>query len=244
MTKIVILAAGQGKRMGLDYPKVLAPLNGKPIIKYLLDSVIESGIDKEPVIVVSSSGEKNIREELKEYNLKYAIQKEQLGTGHAVLASKEVLDKEADKVIVLFGDTPFISQKSLSKIVNTEINSLLIMSSALPSYDSWYSSFLKLGRIIRNKEGEIVKIVEFKDASEEEKAVLEINVGVMAFNYNWLFENIDRLKNNNKQAEYYLTDLAHMSFEQNKLIASVIIEPKEAVGINDPEALKMCYNLL
>ncbi len=244
MIKIVILAAGQGKRMGLDYPKVLAPLNGKPIIKYLLDSVLSSKIDKEPVIVVSPSGERIIREELKEYNLKYAIQKEQLGTGHAVLASKESLAKDTDKVIVLFGDTPFISQESLFKIINSDINTLLIMSSVLPNYNSWYSSFLKLGRIIRNKEGEIIKIVEYKDASEDEKKVLEINVGVMAFNYTWLFSNLDKLKNNNQQAEYYLTDLAHMSFEQKKPISSVVIQPKEAVGINDMEALKMCYNLL
>lgn len=244
MTKIVILAAGQGKRMGLDYPKVLAPLNGKPIIKYLLDSVVSSGIDKEPVIIVSPAGEKIIKDELKDYNLCYAIQKEQLGTGHAVLSAKNALAENTKKVIVLFGDTPFISQKSLSKIVSTDIKSLLIMSSALPDYDSWHNNFMKLGRIIRDKDGKIIKIVEYKDASEEEKKVLEINVGVMAFDYKWLFKNIDRLKNNNNQNEYYLTDLAFMSFEQKIPIASVVVEPKEAVGINDKEALKMCDNLL
>jgi bifunctional UDP-N-acetylglucosamine pyrophosphorylase / glucosamine-1-phosphate N-acetyltransferase len=244
MTKIVILAAGQGKRMGLDYPKVLARLNDKPIIKYLLDSVVASKIDEKPVIVVSPAGKDLIKEELGDYNLEYAIQEKQLGTGHAVLASKESLSKHTDKLIVLFGDTPFISQKSLAQVAQKKIDSLLIMSSVLPNYNSWYNSFLKLGRIIRNKEGKIIKIVEFKDASKDEKEVLEINVGVMAFNYSWLLSNIEKLKNNNKQNEYYLTDLASMSFEQKKAISSVIIEPEEAVGINDPEALKMCYNLL
>ncbi len=244
MIKIVILAAGQGKRMGLDYPKVLVPLKGKAIIKYLLDSVQKSGIDDEPIIVVSPAGKDIIKKELRDYNLKYTIQKEQLGTGHAVLACKNALAIETQKVIVLFGDTPFISKESLFKIINTKINSLLVMSSALPSYDSWYSSFLKLGRIIRNKEGEIIKIVEYKDASEEERKVLEINVGVMAFNYDWLFDNIEKIKNSNQSQEYYLTDLAYRSFEQKKPISSVIIKPEEAVGINDPEALKMCYNLI
>ncbi len=244
MNKIVILAAGQCKRMGLDYPKVLAPLKGKPIVKYLLESVIASKIDTEPVIVVSPSGKEIIQNELRDYHLSYAIQEKQLGTGHAVLASKNSLPERTGQLIVLFGDTPFISKESLLQIANTRIKSLLIMSSILPNYDSWHSSFYKLGRIIRNQEGDIIKIVEYKDASEEERKVLEINVGVMAFNYKWLLANIQKLKNNNKQEEYYLTDLAYMSFEQKKAISSVIVRPEEAVGINDPEALKMCYNLL
>ncbi len=243
MTQIIILAAGKGKRMGIDKPKVLASLKDKALIEYLLDSVIETKIDKKPIVVVSPDNYDIISENLKNYNLEYAIQKEQLGTGHAVESAKDLIDENVEKVVVLYGDHPFIKSSSIKNLASLEISSLAIMPTKVKDYNDWRKNFYHWGRIIRNNNNDIEKIVEFKDSGDEEKKVLEVNPGIMAFNKSWLFENLSGLDNDNKQKEYYLTDLVKKSFAQNKKIKSINIEPEEAVGINSKEELSLAYKV-
>ena len=247
MTRIVILAAGKGTRMDSELPKVLVPLNGRPMIKYLMDSVVASGVDLRPIVVVSPDNKEIISAELKEYNIEYVIQTEQLGTGHAVACAQEVIEKDdtpADSLIVLYGDHPFIKSDSIKKFANLNPEALTIMPTTLPDFDDWHQNFYHWGRIIRGADGKVESIVEFKDASDEEKLVTEVNPGFMCFNCAWLFKNIAELKNNNNQKEYYLTDMVNIAFGEGHEIGTVSIEPHEAMGINSREELTVAENLI
>jgi bifunctional UDP-N-acetylglucosamine pyrophosphorylase/glucosamine-1-phosphate N-acetyltransferase len=247
MTRIVILAAGKGARMNSDLPKVLVPLNGRPMIKYLMDSVVASGVDECPIIVVSPDNKKIISEALKEYKVEYAIQDKQLGTGHAVSCAQEGLEKnnvQPKNIIVLYGDHPFLKAESIRKFADLNPKALTIMPTKLADYDNWRLNFYHWGRIIRGRDGQVEKIIEFKDASDEEKLVTEVNPGFMSFNYNWLFKNINNLKNNNSQQEYYLTDMVKVAFEEKYEVGTVDIEVQEAMGVNSLEELNIAESLL
>jgi bifunctional UDP-N-acetylglucosamine pyrophosphorylase/glucosamine-1-phosphate N-acetyltransferase len=180
---------------------------------------------------------------LKAYDLDYAIQEKQLGTGHAVAAARSKVNSQAKNILVLYGDHPFLKTESIKTFLNLAPDSLTVMPTLLPSFDDWYHNFYNLGRIVRDEEGGIKGIVEFKDASDEEKLIREINLGFMCFNKEWLFRNIDKLKDNNKAHEFYLTDMVAIAFSEGRKIGSVIIEPHEAMGINRLEELKIAENL-
>lgn len=244
MNRIVILAAGRGTRMNSDLPKVLVPLNGRIMIKYLLDSVFEAGLDAKPLIVVSPENIDLIKKELTEYNLEYVVQDQQLGTGHAVACVQKYLDKATDKVLVLYGDHPFLQSNSMKKFLEADNESLIIMPTKLSNYDGWQQNFYHWGRIIRGVNNKVERIVEFKDATDEEKLITEVNPGFMCFNYKWLFANIENLKNNNKSAEYYLTDMVSLAFAAGHEVKTINIEAKEAMGINSLEELEIAVALL
>lgn len=247
MTRIVILAAGKGTRMNSELPKVLVPLNGRPMIKYLMDSVVASGVDPKPIIIISPDNQEIISQELKDYNAEYVVQKQQLGTGHAVACAQEVLEKSeipVDNIIVLYGDHPFIKGDSIKKFSDLNPEALTIMPTTLSDFENWHQNFYHWGRIIRGVDGKVEKIVEFKDASDEEKLVTEVNPGFMCFNYNWLFKNIEDLQNNNTQKEYYLTDMVNIAFSEGHEIGTVSIEPHEAMGINSREELSIAEGLI
>ncbi len=244
MTQIIILAAGKGTRMGSELPKVLMPLEDKPIIEYLMDSVVESGVDPNPIVVVSSDNIKIISKALEKYNVQYVVQDEQLGTGHAVNCAREKISLEADKIMVLYGDHPFITSESIKRFSEANSSVMTVMPTKVEDYNDWRQNFYHWGRFIRNHNGDIEKIIEFKDANEEEKKVLEVNPGFMCFNREWLLKNIDCLKNNNNAKEYYLTDMVGIAFNEQKKIGTVNIDPKEAVGINSKEELEAAKSLL
>jgi len=247
MTRIVILAAGKGTRMNSELPKVLVPLKDRPMIKYLMDSVIASGVDSKPLIVVSPDNKDIISQELKEYNLEYIIQTEQLGTGHAVACARQSIEREngsIENLIILYGDHPFLKSDSIKKFAASKLEAIAIMPTILPDFDDWRQNFYHWGRIVRGASGAVEKIVEFKDASEEEKLITEVNPGFMCFNKDWLFKNIDRLTNENKPKEYYLTDMVKIAFEEGYNIETINIESHEAMGINSLEELKIAGELL
>lgn len=239
---VVILAAGQGKRMKSDLPKVAIPLKGRPLIEYLVKSCIKSGIDRNPVVVVSPDNKDIISGILKGYNCRYAIQAEQLGTGHALACAKSEL-AGANKIISFYGDHPFVSSKTIKKLANCHDCIITLMTVTVSNFDNWQQIFYNWARIIRNN-NQIKAIVEFKDASEEIKKIKEVNPGFYCFNSQWLWQNIDKIKNNNAQQEYYLTDLAKFAFEQNHRINFMKIDPREAVGINKPEELAIAETLI
>jgi len=245
MTRIIILAAGKGTRMGaVELPKVLVLLKDRPMIKYLLDSVVDSAVDSRPLIVVSPENKEIISQELKDYNLEYIIQDQQLGTGHAVASARDYLDDQVDNVVVLYGDQPYLKIESIQKFAAIKQKALTIMPSPLPDFEDWRHNFYHLGRIMRGMNGEVERIVEFKDATEEEKLVTEINTGFMSFNKDWLLKNLDNLKNNNKQGEYYLTDLVKIAFEEGSTVGTIAIEAREAMGINTLVELNVAEGLL
>ena len=244
MNRIVILAAGKGTRMNSELPKVLVPLKGRPMIKYLLDSVFASGVDLKPCIVVSPDNQEIIKNALSEYNLKYAIQDKQLGTGHAVACARDYLSQDAKNILVLYGDHPFLKADSIKKFINSENNSLIIAPTILPDYNGWHQNFYHWGRIVRGTDDKVEGIVELKDASEEQKLIREVNPGFMVFDYKWLFKNVDKLNDNNKAKEYYLTDMVKIAFEEGKEVGTINIEAREAMGINSLEELKIAESLI
>ena len=243
MTQIVILAAGKGTRMGSDLPKVLVPLNGKPMIHYLLESVIAAEPELTPIVVVSPDNKKIISAALSGYQVNYAIQEQQLGTGHAVACARELVDAKAKNILVLYGDHPFLKTSSIKSFLALSPTALTIMPTVLPDFDGWHRNFYGWGRIVRNGAGEVEAIIELKDASEEKKSITEVNPGFMCFNKDWLFSNIDKLKDDNKAHEFYLTDMVKIAFSEQFKVQTMTIEPHEAMGINSPDELKIAESI-
>jgi bifunctional UDP-N-acetylglucosamine pyrophosphorylase/glucosamine-1-phosphate N-acetyltransferase len=239
MTEIIILAAGKGKRMKGSVSKVLTPILGRPMISYLLDSIKEFDRNIKPIIIVSQDNKEEIKEALKAYNFRTATQLQIQGTGQAVLSAKDEVSKLAKKILVLNGDHPFIPAYSISSLLSKHDGLLSIMSVKLKDFSSWRQNFYHWGRLFRNGESNLEKIIEFKDASEEEKKILEVNPAIFCFNSQWLWKNISKLKNNNKQGEYYLTDLVKMVFDSKEKIITVPIRPEYGMGINSQEELEI-----
>jgi bifunctional UDP-N-acetylglucosamine pyrophosphorylase/glucosamine-1-phosphate N-acetyltransferase len=235
--KILILAAGHGKRMQSELPKVLMQVKGKSMIRHLLEAVQKSGIDEKPVIIVGQKKELVMAELGKIYD--YVIQEEQLGTGHAVMCAKEQLGN-AEQIIVLYGDQPFTSAETIRKLAQKHTVSgmkITMASVKVPDFEDWRACFTNFSRVIRDKNGKIVRTVEKKDATEEEIKITEVNPCYFCFEASWLWENLEKIKNNNMQKEYYLTDLIKIATEEKIEIESIEIEPHEALGANSKEEL-------
>jgi bifunctional UDP-N-acetylglucosamine pyrophosphorylase/glucosamine-1-phosphate N-acetyltransferase len=243
-TKIIILAAGKGTRMGSELPKVLVPVQGKPMIHYLMEAVMASAVDSRPVVVVAPWNKDVISESLNSYDLDYAIQDQQLGTGHAVACARSFVGDEYDNILVLYGDQPFLQASSIKSFADSEPQPLTVVSTLLPDFENWHHNFFHLGRIARNDQGKVCGIVEFKDASDQEKEIREINLGFMCFKKNWLFSNIDSLKDNNNAHEFYLTDMVKIAFQQGHEVKTINVEPREAMGINSKEELAIAEGLV
>ena len=244
MTRIVILAAGKGTRMDSELPKVLVPLKGRSMIKYLMDSILATGIDTRPIMVVSPDNKDLISQELREYQIDYVIQDRQLGTGHAVSCAREKIGADVKNVLVLYGDHPFFKSDSIKYCSAACPKALLMLTTKLPDFADWRHNFYHWGRIVRDELGEIIKITEFKDASDEERKITEVNPAVMCFNKDWLLNNLDSLNNDNKSQEYYLTDLVNIAFAAGLPIESFSIEAHEAMGVNSLDELHIAESLL
>ncbi len=242
--RCIILAAGKGTRMKSDIPKALTPVGGKPILQHLHESILESGVESTPVVVIGPE-----RYQLCETfggACEYAVQEQQLGTAHAVQTAQSVVEG-ADAVIVLYGDHPFISSETLSHLseVHQQNNGVVtIMTTTVPSFDGWYSAYHHWGRILRDSHGHIIGIREFKDAMESEQEIKEVNPALYCFDTTWLWKNIEQVKNFNANGEYYLTDLIELAVTQGHEVHSMDVAPEEAVGINSKEELAIAERVL
>ncbi len=241
MVHVAILAAGKGTRMKSDLPKVLHPVKGISIIERLLSSVTQ--IAPKPTILVGHKGEEVIAA-LGNSNYHFVEQKEQLGTGHAVRTICESLQSQDIKtLIILPGDHPLVSVETINKLIENHSKSDAAVSlgtAKIEEGDPRLMIFNNYGRIIRNAEGHVDSIVEYKDATEEQRAVKEFNLSYYAFDFKWLCENISKLNNNNASKEYYVTDMVHMAIEQGRHVDSYpITNVVECLGINSVEQLKM-----
>lgn len=224
-TKALVLAAGQGTRMKSKSSKVLHKVLGKSLVEYPIMAAKNSGV-KEICLIVGHKAEE-VKAALGD-QVSYVLQKEQLGTGHAVMQAIDFLE-DADEVMILCGDTPLITDQTLQKMLDFHRengNSATVLSTFMKDPTGY-------GRIIRDKENKLVKIVEQKDASEEEKKVCEVNGGIYTFNGTLLKHALSQLTNQNVQGEYYLTDTIEILLsEGNKVDAIAIEESDDIAGVN------------
>jgi len=238
MTDIFILAAGNGKRMRSKDPKVLYKILGKPIIHYLLDSVVAANICENPTIVVSNSNKDCIKKSVKKYNCKFAIQEEQLGTGHALARALVNNIDLTDNILVALGDDIGLSSKTIKRLNEKHQSSgcpITMATTKMPHYNGIYKRFYDYGRIKRNSNNEIVAIVEKLDANEKELEIKEVNPSFYAFQTDWIKKNINKIQKNKIKGEYYLTDIVAIAIEQGLKVNSIKIQPEECFGINTPE---------
>jgi bifunctional UDP-N-acetylglucosamine pyrophosphorylase/glucosamine-1-phosphate N-acetyltransferase len=221
---VVILAAGQGTRMRSTLPKVLHRLAGKPMVSHVLDTAQKLEADRLHVVV--GHGAERVREALCDYPVRFALQAEQKGTGHAVAQALDGLGE--GKVLVLYGDVPLIRRETLSALLAEVSESRMGLLTVTLDDPTGY------GRIVRNAAGEAVAIVEQKDASEGELAIRECNTGIMAMTASQLKRWLPQLSADNAQGEYYLTDVIAMAAADG--IAIAIAQPANAVeveGVNN-----------
>ena len=236
--QFIILAAGRGTRLNReDLPKVLVPFLGRPLIVHLLSQISKIAKNQKPIIVVGFMADR-VKAALGT-RYEYALQEPQAGTAHAVRAAHTKVD--AENVLVLYGDMPFVSEASLRKLIRLhrdKASAISLFTTIAPNFENEFQSFLHYGRILRNFKREIIKITEYKDASEKEKQIREVNPGIYMFNTKWLFDNIKKIKNKNAQQEYYLGDIVEIAISQKLPINSLEIPPREVIGINYAEDLE------
>jgi bifunctional UDP-N-acetylglucosamine pyrophosphorylase/glucosamine-1-phosphate N-acetyltransferase len=224
----VIIAAGKGTRMKSDVVKVLHPLLGLPMLFYSIELSL-SGIKAGKTIVVVGYQADRIQEMFKDIPIEFALQKEQLGTGHAVLQAIPFLKSFGGMVLILCGDVPLVKLETLRSFIDTYKRT----GSTLSVLTTVVEEPLGYGRILRNSESWLEKIVEEKDASEEERTIREINTGIYCVKAPFLKQGLAEIGRENAQGEYYLTDLVEIAKKKGlRCSAHVVADPLEVMGIN------------
>lgn len=235
----VILAAGKGTRMKSDKPKVLHEVLYKPMVQHVVDVLKKIGVDE--IVAVVGHGASQVEAVLEGQNVAFALQAEQLGTGHAVLQAADLLDGKEGLTLVLNGDAPLIQASTLQALIQTHLdsgNQATMMTCVLPESTPF-------GRIIRDASGQVKCITEYKDASEEERKITEMNAGEYCFDNRYLFDALRKLTPNNAQHEYYITDLAKVMGDMGLKVGTHIIDDfNEVGGINDRVSLAQANETL
>lgn len=225
----VILAAGKGTRMKSDLPKVMMPLCGKPMIRYPLETLEQMGVQK--IVVVTAPDGDLVRQEVAPHES--CIQYEQLGTGHAVLSAKEKLGKFDGAVLVIFGDNPIITEQTYQMAVDKLAEGYSVVVLGFRPEDA-----ARYGRLVVEN-GELKKIVEYKDATDAEKAINLCNSGCMCFAGSTMFEILEAVGNENAAGEYYLTDAIAIVRAKGLKCTVVECSAEEVAGANTREELAL-----
>jgi bifunctional UDP-N-acetylglucosamine pyrophosphorylase/glucosamine-1-phosphate N-acetyltransferase len=235
--KAVILAAGKGTRMNSDLPKVLHQVDGQPMVHYAIQAAKDAGAYDVCVIVGYQA--KLVKDSIYDV-VEFVEQKEQLGTGHAVKCALDFIGTEGN-TLVLCGDTPLVTADTLKALEEThrkQSNGVTVLSAILPDASGY-------GRIIRDKDGTFVKIVEDKDATEEEREVKEVNSGMYIFNSEALHASLDLITNDNAQGEYYLPDtIALIKKIGLRVEAMPVSDVNEILGVNTQEQLAVAEKVM
>ncbi|MCZ6686204.1 MAG: bifunctional UDP-N-acetylglucosamine diphosphorylase/glucosamine-1-phosphate N-acetyltransferase GlmU [Gammaproteobacteria bacterium] len=226
---IVILAAGQGTRMKSELPKVLQPLAGRPLLEHVLERSGDLGA--EAIHVVYGYGGHQVPQALADWPVNWILQEQQLGTGHAVTqAMPGIADNSL--VLILYGDVPLISEATLTELLEKADSGSLALLSVMLADPTGY------GRIIRNDQGQVRKIVEQEEANETELTVCEVNTGILACPARHLRNWLEKLGNDNSQGEYYLTDVIAMAVADRYPVDILIAKREiEVMGVNDKQQL-------
>jgi len=228
----IILAAGKGKRMKSDLPKVMHKLNGKPLVDWVVNTALKSGSER--VIAVVGHGRELVMKHL-EGRVEFAIQEEQLGTGHAVLMAESMLRKFTGDILILSGDVPLLKADTIRDLVELhrkEGNSCTMITCI---FDNPYG----YGRIVRGEAGEVVDIVEERDANQQQRNIREINSGIYLVKARELFQSLKTLDMDNAQREYYLTDIVAKFVEKGLRVGGYVVkDPIEISGVNSIDQLR------
>jgi bifunctional UDP-N-acetylglucosamine pyrophosphorylase / glucosamine-1-phosphate N-acetyltransferase len=233
---VVVLAAGKGKRMRSNLPKVLQPLAGRPLLTHVLDTA--RSLEPGSIHVVYGHGGEQVRKAARADDVRWHLQERQLGTGHAVAQALPDID-DGDDVLVVCADVPLIRPTTLRRLTASAARGRLAVLTAVVGEPTGY------GRILRDEQDRVVRVVEEQDATDEERRVSEVNTGLMAAGARALRRWLGRLDNDNSQGEYYLTDIIAMAFEDGVGVEGVQAEdPDEVLGINDKAQLAVAERSL
>jgi len=238
-TCVIVLAAGKGKRMRSDIPKVLQKIKGRPLIDYLVSTLQNLKIPR--IILVVGYNKQMFFDFFKQRQIEFVEQRRLLGTGHAVLKAKNKLEDFEGEILILCGDVPFLGGGTIKNLVRTHRRTKAKATVLTAIFDQPQG----YGRIVRRKDGSLEKIVEERDASEKEKKIREINTGTFCFDSKFLFPALERIRNDNRQGEYYLTDAVDILRKQKHKVSAVVAkDQKEVMGVNSIQQLMLLENLL
>lgn len=234
----IILAAGQGTRMKSKLYKVLHPVCGKPMVQHVVDQI--SRLHIEEMVTIIGHGAEKVKSQLGSQS-QYALQEQQLGTAHAVIQAKDMLAGKQGVTLVVCGDTPLIKAETMEALFkqHEETQAKATVLTAKATDPTGY------GRVIRNDQGYVEKIVEHKDASDQERNIKEINTGTYCFDNLALFTALEQVSNDNVQGEYYLPDVIEILKKQGKTVTAYqTAEFEETLGVNDRIALSEAERIL
>ena len=234
--KAVVLAAGKSTRMKSGLSKVLHPILGREIIRYLIGSLLECGLAEPDIVIVVGDNRAEIEKALGG-GFRYARQQEQLGTAHALLSAAGQVAAHDGLLLVLVGDNPFITAAELRKLIvrqRLSVAACTLISAVFPH------DIPPFGRIVRDGQGRVERIVEEKDAGPAERCIREVNASIYLFDNRVVFPLLARIGNDNAKKEYYLTDIVSILRRENLAVEAVVAEDRDiAIGINDRRDLQL-----
>lgn len=236
-TYAIVLAAGKGTRMRTELPKCAYPILKKPMIEYIVEHIELSNID-EAVCVVGHK--KEYIEEILENRVKYAVQEEQLGTGHAVLMAEDLLEGKEGNTIIMLGDMPLVDKDVINNVLEVHQRSRNDLTVLTTFFDNPYG----YGRIIRDQNGHVDAIVEQNDCTSEQKMIKEINTGIYVVNNQYLFDALKKIKVNPRKKEYYLTDIISIMKDDYKVGAFELWDSYKVMGVNDLYSISVAEKYL
>lgn len=237
----VVLAAGRGSRMMSDQPKVATRLAGKPLLLHVVDHLIQAGFRQQVIVVGYRQAEvRALLDHSSGASYSFVLQEEQRGTAHALLCTEQTLRRYRGPILVTCGDMPLLSADSFATLLRQHRergNAMSLLSAKIENANGY-------GRVVRNRKGEPVQVVEEKDASPAQRRINEINVATYIFSAPYIFDLLRQIKANNSQSEYYLPDTIDLHHAAGRSVGALLLaNPWEACGINSPEELQFAEEI-